>query len=282
MTLPEGDRKRPAPKRPELLVRIVSAVFLAAVTLVAVIVSPWSFLLIAILAGAILAWEWGKLVRGDGFDTIALIHSIGVAVIAALILLWRFDLAFVILIIALGAIWLASRATKHPSWSLAGFLATVLPIGAMVWLRSDLQYGILAVLYIFIVASVADSSAYAAGRLIGGRKLAPLISPNKTWSGFFAGILVPALAGYVFALILSGTSAWALALIAVGLALACQMGDLAESAVKRRFGVKDMSGLIPGHGGLFDRIDGLLLAALLAGLIALRDTVSPGQGLLIW
>jgi phosphatidate cytidylyltransferase len=161
-------------------------------------------------------------------------------------------------------------------------LFTALTIGALVWLRSDQAYGAAAVLYVFVVAWTTDTISYAAGRSIGGAKLAPHISPNKTWSGFIAGTLAPAIVGYAFALVLGGTTAWRLALLSVALALACQMGDLVESAVKRHFGVKDMSGFIPGHGGLFDRIDGLLLAALLAGLIALRDAANPGQGLLIW
>lgn len=280
-TLPDKDRERPAPKKPELGIRIVSGALLAAVALAAVIVSQWSFLLLAIFAGAILAWEWGKLVREEGFDTVALIHATGIAIIAVLVVLKRFDLAFTALVIACGAIWLASQA-KHVWWSLVGFLATALPIAAMLWLRGDPAYGIPAVLYVLVVAAITDTSAYALGRLIGGPKLAPHISPNKTWSGFVAGAIGPALAGFAFALVLGGTSASALALIALGLALACQIGDLAESAVKRHFGVKDMSGLIPGHGGLFDRIDGLLLAAFVAGLIALREAAYPGQGLLIW
>ena len=132
------------------------------------------------------------------------------------------------------------------------------------------------------MAWTTDTASYIAGRLIGGAKLAPSISPRKTWSGFIVGALTPALVGVAFAAALKSSSAIWLALVSVALALACQMGDLVESWVKRRFGAKDMSQLIPGHGGLLDRIDGLLFAAVLAALIALRDPANPGRGLLIW
>jgi phosphatidate cytidylyltransferase len=150
------------------------------------------------------------------------------------------------------------------------------------WLRGDPSLGAAAVLYLFAVAWTTDTASYVAGRLIGGPRLAPRISPNKTWSGFIVGTLAPALVGFAFASVLEETSAMKLSLVSIVLALACQMGDLVESAVKRRFGAKDASQMIPGHGGLLDRIDGLLLAAIAAALIALRDVASPGRGLLIW
>ena len=137
-------------------------------------------------------------------------------------------------------------------------------------------------LYLFAIAWTTDTASYAAGRLIGGPKLAPYISPQKTWSGFILGALTPALAGIAFAAVIEGTSAVKLVLVSIAVAFACQLGDLFESAVKRRFGAKDMSQFIPGHGGLLDRIDGLLFAAILAGLIALRDPANPGRGLLVW
>ena len=281
-TLPDKDGERPIPQKSEILVRGASAVVLAVLAIAASIANPWSFALLAIPAGAILAWEWGKLVRGTGFDAVAWIQAIGVAAVVILVTLGRPDLAIAALAGGLVAIGVASFATNRLWWSLAGLLYTALTIGALVWLRSDQAYGAAAVLYVFVVAWTTDIISYAVGRSIGGAKIAPHISPNKTWSGFIAGTLAPAIVGYAFALVLGGTTAWRLALLSVVLALACQMGDLVESAVKRRFGVKDMSGLIPGHGGLFDRIDGLLLAALLAGLIALRDAANPGQELLIW
>ena len=163
-----------------------------------------------------------------------------------------------------------------------GLAYAALPAAALLFLRGDPSLGATAALNLFAVAWTTDTASYAAGSLIGGPKLAPRISPKKTWSGFIVGALTPALVGYAFAEALKETSAVKLSLVSVVLALACQMGDLLESAVKRRFGAKDASQLIPGHGGLLDRIDGLLLAAIVAALIALRDPASPGRGLLIW
>jgi phosphatidate cytidylyltransferase len=281
-TLPKDGGERATPQKPEITARIASGVVLAAVAVGAALASSWTFLPLVIGAGVILAWEWGRLVRGGGFDGTALIQATGAAVVATLVTLGRPGLALAALVVALLAIGVANRVSDHLGWSIAGLIYVALPAWSFVWLRSDQGLGAVAVLYVFAVAWTTDTASYAAGRLIGGPKLAPRISPGKTWSGFVIGSLAPALVGYAFAFAMAGTTASRLALVSVGLALACQIGDLVESAVKRRFGVKDMSGLIPGHGGLFDRIDGLLFAAILAGLIALRDPAHPGQGLLIW
>ncbi len=281
-TLPDKDRGGAARQKSEVLLRIASAIVLAALALGAAVVSPWSFLVLVILCGIIVAWEWGRLVRGEGLDRIAILEATAVAAVAILLTLGRGDLAALALAVAAVAVALLSRSSGRSAWSLGGLLYAALPAAALVFLRSDPSLGAIAVLYLFAVAWTTDTASYAAGRLIGGPKLAPRISPHKTCSGFLVGALTPAVVGYAFALALKGTSAWRLALVSVALALACQLGDLLESAAKRHFGAKDVSHLIPGHGGLLDRIDGLLIAAILASLIALRDSASPGRGLLIW
>ncbi|OFW71506.1 MAG: hypothetical protein A2W02_00875 [Alphaproteobacteria bacterium RBG_16_64_48] len=264
-----------------MAIRVASAVVLAALALGATIFSPWTFLILVMAGGVIVAWEWGRLTRGNGFDGTAVVAGVSVAAIAVFVSLGRPDFALFVFTAACIAIGLTA-ATGRAGWSLAGLAYAALPAFALVWLRGDPALGAAAVLYLFAVAWTTDTASYAAGRLIGGPKLAPRISPKKTWSGFIIGALAPALVGYAFAVALKGTSPWRLALVSVALALACQMGDLVESWVKRRFGAKDMSQMIPGHGGLLDRIDGLLFAAILAALIALRDPANPGRGLLIW
>jgi phosphatidate cytidylyltransferase len=262
--------------------RLASAIVLAALALGAVVASPWSFAVLVIASGATVAWEWGRLTRGQGFDAIAIIQGVAVAAIAILLTLSRPDLALAAVLLALAGTVGFGLTSNTLGWSLAGFAYSVLPAWAMVWLRGDQTYGALAVLFLFAVAWTTDTASYAGGRLIGGPKLAPKISPRKTWSGLIVGTLTPALIGCAFAWGLKESSIWPLALASVVIAAAGQIGDLGESAVKRRFGAKDMSQLIPGHGGLLDRIDGLLIAAIAAALIALRDPVSPGRGLLIW
>lgn len=278
-----GNAKPGAPaERPEMLTRLISAVILAVLALGAVMASPWTFAVLVIACGATVAWEWGRLTRGAGFDAIAIVQALAVAAIAILITLRRFDLALAAVILALIGTIGFGLAAKTLGWSVAGFIYSVLPAWAMVWLRGDQTYGALAVLFLFTVAWTTDTASYAGGRLIGGPKLAPRISPRKTWSGLIVGTLTPAFVGFAFALGLKNGSVLPLALVSIAIAVAGQIGDLGESAVKRRFGAKDMSQLIPGHGGLLDRIDGLLIAALAAALIALRDPASPGRGLLIW
>lgn len=266
----------------EMLTRVASALVLAAIALGAVVTGPWTFVLLVVAAGGAVAWEWGRLVRGTGLDGIAIVQATAVAAVAIVVTLGRPGFALIALACAGGLISLASLSSGKPVWSLAGLAYAALPAWALVWLRSDSDLGVAALLYLFAVAWTTDTASYVAGTLMGGPKLAPSISPHKTWSGLIVGVLAPALIGSAFALALKGTSGLRLALVSVAIAAACQIGDLSESALKRRFGAKDMSHLIPGHGGLLDRIDGLLIAALAAALVALRDPASPGRGLLMW
>ena len=264
------------------MVRLASAVVLAGIALGAVIASPWSFLALVVVAGGLLAWEWGSLTRGTGFDGTALIEAVCVTAVAILIALGHPDLALLILGGTAATIGFGAVSKTRAVWALAGLAYIAFPAAALVWLRSDPTLGLTAVLFVLAVAWTTDTASYVGGRLLGGPKLSPRISPKKTWSGFIVGTLTPTLVGCGFAAYLGNTSTLLLALVSIGLALACQLGDLLESAVKRHFGAKDMSQLIPGHGGLFDRIDSLLLASVVAGLIALRDLAAPGAGLLIW
>lgn len=269
-------------RKPEIVLRVASAIVLAALAIGATIARPWTFLVLVMIGGAIVAWEWGRLTRGRGSDGTAMVATVSVAAIAVFVFLGRPDYALFLLAATAAAIGYTAYASGLATWSIAGLIYAALPAAALVWLRDDTALGLTAILFLFAVAWTTDTASYIAGRLIGGAKLAPSISPRKTWSGFIVGSLTPALVGVAFAAALKSSSAIWLALVSVALALACQMGDLVESWVKRRFGAKDMSQLIPGHGGLLDRIDGLLFAAVLAALIALRDPANPGRGLLIW
>ena len=151
---------------------------------------------------------------------------------------------------------------------------------ALLWLRSSEPYGFLSVLFIFVIVAATDTFAYAAGRLIGGPRLAARVSPNKTWSGLAGGLLAAALTGVVFAIIV-GASPAALALTGLAMGLIAQAGDLGKSALKRTFGVKDASDLIPGHGGFMDRVDGIVTVAVAAALAALYvDPYMPAKALL--
>ncbi len=270
-------------QKQEIVRRVTSAAALATVAIAATLYSRWSFLALVLVGDGLMAWEWGRLTRGNGLDGTSLLAAVGIAALVVSLAFGRPEYGFFFVAAAAVAIWfLQGRSGAGPGWALAGLAYAALPAAALVWLRGDEALGAIAVLYLFAVAWTTDTASYAAGRLIGGSKLAPRISPQKTWSGFFAGVLSASLVGLAFAMLLKSGSVLALILVSVALALACQMGDLLESWVKRRFGAKDTSKLIPGHGGLLDRIDGLLLAAVLAGLIALRDPAAPGRALLIW
>ncbi|ODS00898.1 hypothetical protein AUC68_13260 [Methyloceanibacter methanicus] len=258
---------------------------LATLALLALIASPWSFLVLAIGSATLLLWEWGGATRGTGRDAVTILQVLCVSVLVICIAFHNYAMGWILfggLAAVLGIVSYRTKPAREATFDLAGLVYVALPAAALIWLRSDPAYGLTAVLFVLVVTWTTDTASYAGGRTFGGPKFAPTISPKKTWSGFVIGTATPILVGVAFALYLGNSSAVALALVALGLAFSCQMGDLLESALKRSLGIKDMSQLIPGHGGFFDRIDSLLVAAVVAALIALRDPASPGAGLMIW
>ena len=155
------------------------------------------------------------------------------------------------------------------------------PAIALLWLRGDEPWGFWAVLFVIAVVVATDVAAFICGRTFGGPKLAPAISPNKTWSGLAGGISAAALAAALFTWV-TGSSAIELAVLGAVLGAVAQAGDLTESALKRAFGVKDASNLIPGHGGFMDRADGIVAAAIAAALFALYvNPHAPAQALML-
>jgi len=194
-----------------------------------------------------------------------------------------FDLLIAAAVLGLAAEWLTLR--RH-SWSgagiiitLTGFLYVGLAAGSLLWLRADPMVGRTNVLAFLLLIWASDVGAYAAGRAIGGPRLAPRISPGKTISGAIGGLVAAVAVGLGAALTLSYPADLPRAgLLAASLGIIAQAGDLFESWVKRRLGVKDSGSLIPGHGGLFDRLDALLAAAPAAALLALW----AGRGVAWW
>ncbi|MFZ1108219.1 MAG: phosphatidate cytidylyltransferase [Rhodomicrobium sp.] len=270
----------------ELATRINSALVLAGLTLALTYAGTQTFAALILFATSLMSWEWGRVVRGVGVDWIFALQTAAI-VAAGFLTLMKWPELAVALIIA--ATWLAFRMHKaaklprDPWWSAAGVYYAGFPAIALIAIRQDPEYGFYAILYLFLVVWSADTGAFFVGRLIGGPKLAPKISPNKTWSGFIGGALAACLAGALFAVWLGQTSILALAALSAAFAVIAQGGDLGESFIKRCFGVKDSSGLIPGHGGVLDRLDGLVFAAIGAGLIAAAaDPLKPGRALLVW
>ncbi len=281
-----GEETMAKPISSELVLRFNSALVLVAISVTATYAGPDTFGGLILFFAALMSWEWCRVVRGRGFDGIFVLQIAAIVCAGVLTLKSHPGVAVGVIV---GATWISfwihvrSGLKSDPWWSAAGFYYAGFPAIALIAIRQDPDYGFYAILYLFLVVWSADTGAFFTGRLIGGPKLAPSISPNKTWSGLFGGACAACCAGALFALWLGRTSVPVVAGVSVILAIISQAGDLGESFVKRVFGVKNSSGLIPGHGGVLDRLDGLVFAAMGAGLIAvLDDPLQPGRALLIW
>ena len=264
----------------QLGLRTLSALVLAPVVVAAAWFGwPWLPILTA-TAGAVMAWEWARLCCAGrlGASGVVLIGVV-LGAVAAAAASW---VALAIGVSLAGAAILCWMARREPEgalqWLALGALWVALPCVLLLWLARADGAGRVTVLWIFAIVWSTDIGAYAIGRRVGGPRLAPRWSPGKTWAGLIGGAGCAALAGWGTARVLGVPAVLPLVLASAGLAIVEQFGDLLESVAKRRFGVKDSSGLIPGHGGLLDRLDGLLAVVPAVALLALID----GGSVLTW
>ncbi|MGZ5841984.1 MAG: phosphatidate cytidylyltransferase [Xanthobacteraceae bacterium] len=291
LSAPPDSARANRPRASNLTLRVASAVVLAPVTLAITYVGGWIFYaLCAIAAGGIL-WEWVSLASHRADPRVLApgwLALLGATVLIGLGLSAGGMGALAIGVIVAGSIVAAlPRATDEPSapaWATGGvFYAGALLI-APAMLRSDPQWGLIALLFLFANVWATDIFAYFCGRAIGGPLLWPRVSPKKTWSGAVGG-LAGGVAASVAVAYASGVGKLGIVgVMACVLSVLAQAGDLFESSVKRRFGAKDASHLIPGHGGLMDRLDGFIVAALAALLIGIihQGIAAPARGLLLW
>lgn len=199
--------------------------------------------------------------------TLSGIALILIALVAAVLGGYTFAILVALASVLMLAEWRRMTKGWGFGWSVAGFLYALIPALSLLWIRDRADQGLELLLWVFIVTWATDIGAYFAGRAIGGPKLAPAISPNKTIAGLFGGIVSAGLAG--FAWVQATQLPMLLVWIAPTLAVAAQAGDLFESWMKRRAGVKDSGGWLPGHGGVLDRLDGLVPVAIITASLVL-------------
>jgi phosphatidate cytidylyltransferase len=271
--------------------RLVSAVILAPIVLGCIWLGGWVFFLLCAAAAAGVLSEWTRLVVGNA-DARVLLP--GMAALAVALLLAGLDEPGAAAgMIGLGAVlaggvvaaWpLRFPARNPPLWAATGVLYGGAAFIGPALLRRDPALGLTAVLFVALSVWATDIFAYVTGRAVGGPLLWPQVSPKKTWAGAIGGLIGGVVAGTLVAYASGIGRLVPVGIVALMLSVLTQAGDLFESAVKRRFGAKDAGALIPGHGGLMDRLDGFLVAALAALLIGvLRQGMdTPAQGLLVW
>ena len=276
-SLPSAAKRGPSK---ELSARVLSGIVMIAAALLAAYQGGSLFALFWLAAGIAMMAEWTNMTGVEPRRTVQIVFGFGLAALTALLLtgagFWVIA-ASAFAFLAVGS--LVAQGTNPRLWAASGFAYAAVIVLVPPIVRAHPNLGLLGLLWMFAVVWATDIAAYFTGRALGGPKLFPAVSPKKTWSGFFGGLLAAAVAGFLVAwgaqrlgLVhpFSLRNAIILSLIA---SVASQIGDLGESAMKRHCDVKDSSHLIPGHGGVMDRLDGFWAVAVLIGLILLVDAV---------
>lgn len=257
----------------ELRLRVISSVVLATVALLSAWVGGWFLALVWLGASIAVVSEWITITKVEPGRPVAIVAALGLAATQFSWVLAPRSFSLVALIAAALALAVMCRSIRDRGWAVLGLLYAA-PIAVIpVHFRFENAAGIWPLLWMFGVVWSTDVAAYFVGRAVGGPKLWPAVSPNKTWSGFVGGLIGAVIAGTAVAAFGNSqvrfeiADAIAISGLSVLASVASQGGDLAESAMKRHFGVKDSGSLIPGHGGFMDRLDGFAAVAILLCLL---------------
>lgn len=266
----------------DLGIRTLSALVLVPLVLLAEWAGGIWFELLVLVLGLAIAWEWTDIVFKCSPLQLAL--HVGGAIAAFISILIKSPVAGLAVIIALQVASAAAAPRPLSVWKVTGVLYSGLPCLALLMLREDPAFGFIAVIWCFVIVWAADVLAYFAGRMIGGPKLAPRISPKKTWAGLGGAVAGAALASVAVTHLAGIAGAIPLALLAAVLAVVEQAGDLFESSLKRAHDVKDSGRLIPGHGGVLDRVDGLIAVVVVAAILGLlrAGPDAAATGIMLW
>ena len=265
----------PAPATParwaDLNTRVISAGVMILVGAGEIVLGGIWFQMLVVFVTAVMVWEVARMIRPASEVSGMLLAALAASVLSGILTIgvgWQ--LVLLLLVPVLGAL-----TYRNAAWLFFSFTLYVQLAGwGLVAFRNAL--GLIFILWLLAVVIVTDILGYFAGRLLGGPKFWPRVSPKKTWAGIVAGWVGAAAVGAAFAGLLD--TGWALIAISVLISFASQMGDIAESALKRHFGVKDSSSLIPGHGGVFDRFDALMGASLAALVLIVGLGLDGGWG----
>jgi phosphatidate cytidylyltransferase len=274
-----------------LVLRVASAAVLGPAVLALTYLGGWPFLAVCFLGALGILYEWTLLTAGRSEPQILIPGVIGLLAAAlCAAATWPNVAIGVTLVSAAAAALISSMAGQGVprfgagAWAAGGVVYSGAAFLGPALLRRDPEWGFGALLFLFATVWATDIFAFAIGRVLGGPLLWPSISPKKTWSGALGGLAGGVAAGLGVAYTIGVGKLGIIGAMALLLSVLAQAGDLLESAIKRRFGAKDTGTLIPGHGGLMDRLDGFLVAALVALVVgAIRHgTAAPASGLLVW